>query len=199
MKAHRVTASALRLASTQPSTWLTCLLLLTTWPALSVIGRIGIRSTYIDDSRILYELAIMSMALGVLRGVALLGKLSRPLSFLHSGPTVATRTLALGSFGALYALVAAAPMIAAGHSHAIVSTWGTALRLVLVLSSLVALGNLFLRDFLPAGSAPWLLGASMALAPVLLPHPLPMRSLALLAGALYSAAWLLDHPPGRFA
>jgi len=86
-----------------------------------------------------------------------------------------------------------------GHLRLEPPVWEVCLRVVLVLLNFVALGSLLLRLAPPVGSTPWLLGVALFLAPALLPTPLPNRSLGLLAAALYSAAWLLDHPPGRTA
>jgi hypothetical protein len=45
------------------------------------------------------------------------------------------------------------------------------------------------------GLAPWLLASGILFAPMLLPLPVPNRSLVFMAVGFTTAAWLLDHPP----
>ena len=195
----QVTFTALRLCASRPSSWIGGLLLLSAWPALSLVSRplIEDRSTY--NQAIFYELVFVSAAIGVLRGIALLAGLSATLSRQDSGPTLTTQLLVLSILGLVHALIAAAPAIWTRQTQSADFSLDSGLRLALLLSILAGSGSLLLRHERLAASAPWLLGAAIVLAVATLPHPIPLRSLGLTTAALYSAAWLLDHPPGRNA
>lgn len=197
MYAVRITLESLRLAATQPISWVIWTLLFLCWPLWSSVSPIGINSQTSVDWRVLYNLAIVSFALGVLRGTGAVARLSRSIVQISSCPGLATRILAVGSAGLLHVLIAWAPALMMGSFQAETIGLELGLRLACVFLPIVALSSFLLRLDQTAGSAPWLLGIAILLAPLLLPDPLPTGSLLLLAGALLSASWLLDHPPGR--
>jgi len=197
VNAVRITFESLRLSSSQPSSWITWALLLFCWPLWFGMAPIGISSHFIDDWLIFYQIAIMTFALGVLRGIGTLARLSRSMVKLSSPPSLASLMLAVGSMGVLHALIASTPALMLGSLHPQTHEWGFALGFGFESLTIVALGTLLLRLDSMVGSAPWLLGMAILLSPLLLPDPLPARSLLLLPGALLSASWLLDHPPGR--
>jgi hypothetical protein len=199
MHAIRITLETLRLCAIQPTSWLTFALLAASGPVLSALAPLGITSESPTNSALLYELAIVSVALGSARGLAVLESVSSSIAHVIPRPTGATCALALVSVGLLHALFALAPAIGMGGFHASAPVLPFFLRLAVVLLVTAGVGGLLLRLALPVGSAPWILGVGLLLTPVLLPHPLPVRSLVLLAAALFWAARLLDHPPGRTA
>lgn len=197
MKAVRITLESLRLSASQPSSWLTWGLLLLAWPLWSCVAPIGISQQLSSDRLVLYQVAIMSFALGSLRGIGTVARLSNSIGKLSSPPSTACLVMAVGSIGVLHALLASTPAIILGGLHPKTHEWELALRLLFVSLTIAALGTLLLRLNLAAGSATWLLGIAILLSPLLLPEPLPPRSLILLSGALLLASWLLDHPPGH--
>ena len=107
--------------------------------------------------------------------------------------------LAVGSVAVLGAGIATSPAILVEPARAGDLAAGEGIRLALGCVGLAALGGVLLRLRLPIGFVPWILVATVVSTPLLLPDPVPARSLAAVAAALLSAAWLLDHPPGRTA
>ncbi|MFN0007464.1 MAG: hypothetical protein ACKVXR_06105 [Planctomycetota bacterium] len=187
----------LRLAAAQPSSWVIWVLLFLCWPLWSAVSPIGISSQYAINSDVLYNLAIVSFALGALRGLGTLAELSRSIAQISSGPSLSTRMLAVGSVGLLHVLIAWAPAVLMGSLGTETHAPELGAKLASAFLAIVALGSLLLRLDLAAGAAAWLMGIAILVAPLLLPDPLPARSLIFLSAALLSASWLLDHPPGR--
>ena len=107
------------------------------------------------------------------------------------------RAAVLGSFAVLHAGIALMPVTLLESEFDASAVLGDGVRLFLVLMTIVACGCLLLRLPLPAGSAPWVLGVGAFVVPLLQARLVPDHSLGLLACALLSAGWLLDHPPGR--
>jgi hypothetical protein len=180
-----------------PSSWVIWGLLGLSWPLWTSVAPLGISSQSSDDWPILYHVAIVSFALGALRGTGAVARLSRSIAQISSAPGLATHLLAVVSIGLLHVLIASAPALVLRILPLGTRGLEPSLRLASVFLTIAALGALLLRLAPAAGSTQWLMGIAILLGPLLLPQPLPTGSLALLAGAMLSASWLLDHPPGH--
>jgi hypothetical protein len=199
MTALRLFASTLGFLSARPSAWLLALVLVLVGPSVSVLAPVGISSHSTENSAWIYDLAFLGLVAGTAHGVDGMTRLGR--TFAHSGirPSVFTRSVVLAGIALVHAPLAILPLalLSAGS----LDPWALHVlpRATLLIGVLAALGALLLACRLPRGLGPWLLGAGAAIAPLLLPSPIPVRSLLALTFALFLAAALLDHPRRRTA
>jgi len=193
----RVALAALSATGSRRAILLLAALLIALYPSLTALAPIGISSSEVRNGAWSYELALLSGALGCVAMSKTLEDLSQPLLRLDRGVRLAAQTLALllaGSFAVLLALLPAIAMAPILPAQALARPLQGAL---LPLATIAAAGTLLLRIRLPSGMLPWVFLVVIAAGPLVLPSPAQAESLAILVAALLSAAWLLDHPPGR--
>jgi hypothetical protein len=199
MIAARITLTTLSNLAAGPLAWLSIVFLLASWPAVALAVPLGIRPDSSVDPAWFYEIVFMGVIIGSMLGTAVLHRLSRLISHASSRSVLTGEMLSLITTGLLFGMTATLPALLMGGVHPGLFSGEVLLRLALGLANAAALGCVLLRLRPPAGVLPWLLCALILLASLLLPQPVPTRSLVTVAAALLSAAWLLDHPPGRTA
>jgi hypothetical protein len=188
-----VVFATLRLAGAHPLAWLAGAALLALQPLLASAAPLAITARRGGDPGLIQDIAFMAAVVGAMGGTSALQRLSPAIAHASPGPDLKRDLAAVGAVILVCALLAMSPALGPALAT------GAALRMAAGFTALAALGCLLLRLKLPLGSAPWILGATAALAPLELPHPLSARTLAALSAALVCANWLLDHPPGRTA
>jgi hypothetical protein len=178
-----------------PAGLISTLALLSAWPALLVLAPTGISSSRVLPQEWSYELAFLGQAVGTVLGLAALERVAPLLTWDRTGARLAGDCLAIAVCGTAGALIALLPRLAFPGSP-VTSTAGSLTReFLLSLAAIATAAAALVRLRLVPGLAPWLLALGILFAPMLLPLPVPNRSLVLLALGFALAAWLLDHSP----